>query len=403
MASRMGAFAANTSLSKLAIWSLCAFWAPCVVADVAPGVGLTTQANVGNVACSEHGNCETCSGTTGWSFGCRWCPLDQRCHVIGSPYNSCNASTSITNTSNCPASGLPKTTFDLQVAYDMARYADAAYEDVPSTQTLPSSFKITAIFNSSLGTWNTAFGYMGFDDVARRVVLAFRGTNTFTQVTEELLHHSLVEFPGVPGALVNEFFLSAISSLNANFSASLNHTFDACPGCTLFFTGHSLGGSLAMLSAYSLRDELPRNGHVPVHVYTFGQPRVGNVALAKDVDRKLPSFFRLVNAADVVPHIPGCDANKSTFDQPCAQSSRGYFHGGTEIWFPSGDYKNAVMCGYRECIRTPQNEDITCSDGLFSTAYPPSIADHHGYFDVVSKGFCGEQRTLALALGSLLI
>merc|ERR1712190_187744 len=111
-------------------------------------------------------------------------------------------------------------------------------------------------FNSSFGVWDHFFGYLGFHGEARRIVLAFRGTNTVTQAVEELLHHSLVEYPGVPGAWVNEFFLSAASSLNANISAALNNTFDACPGCSVYVTGHSLGGSLALLSTYAIGKQL---------------------------------------------------------------------------------------------------------------------------------------------------
>ncbi|CAJ1380012.1 unnamed protein product [Effrenium voratum] len=60
--------------------------------------------------------------------------------------------------------------------------------------------------------------------------------------------------------------------------------------------------------------------------------------------------------------------------------TNGYYHAGTEIWFPSGDYEGNVMCHYRECVRPPRSEDMSCSDGL---TWPRSavVMDHHRYWD----------------------
>ncbi len=57
--------------------------------------------------------------------------------------------------------------------------------------------------------------------------------------------------------------------------------------------GHSLGGAMAVLVAMDLK---PSGG-----LYTFGQPRVGNVAFLKLID--FP-YFRYVNNNDVVPSVP---------------------------------------------------------------------------------------------------
>jgi predicted lipase len=47
--------------------------------------------------------------------------------------------------------------------------------------------------------------------------------------------------------------------------------------------GHSLGGALAVLAAYDIRAAAHALGiDLRVTCYTFGQPRVGNHAFAKD-------------------------------------------------------------------------------------------------------------------------
>lgn len=66
------------------------------------------------------------------------------------------------------------------------------------------------------------------------------------------------------------------------------------------FTGHSLGGALAMLAAARAgrRDDLPR----PAALYTFGAPRTGDAAFAAE----LAGLFhcRVVNERDLVPGVP---------------------------------------------------------------------------------------------------
>lgn len=127
----------------------------------------------------------------------------------------------------------------------------------------------------------------------------------------------------------------------------------------------------------------------PLMVYTFGSPRVGNAAFALHLEAHVPRLFRIVNAADLVPHLPACTFNKSAATKPCVESKDGYYHAGVELWFPHGDYQHGVMCGYRSCLRLPRGEDTYCINSLFSIGYPPSRFDHHRYFDVVPVVFCG--------------
>jgi hypothetical protein len=76
---------------------------------------------------------------------------------------------------------------------------------------------------------------------------------------------------------------------------------------TLFYTGHSLGGALAVLAA-SVRP--------PLAVYTFGAPRVGDAAFAHAL-RRVP-IFRIELARDIVPTVPP-SAIPFDFDHPGLQ------------------------------------------------------------------------------------
>ncbi len=69
----------------------------------------------------------------------------------------------------------------------------------------------------------------------------------------------------------------------------------------IFYTGHSLGGALAMIAA----DRFRRAFHRQPIVYTFGQPRVGNPYWARMYDLSLKAFtWRVVHADDIVPRVP---------------------------------------------------------------------------------------------------
>lgn len=71
----------------------------------------------------------------------------------------------------------------------------------------------------------------------------------------------------------------------------------------VWFTGHSLGGALALLCAVRLVTE---TSHQVTGVYTYGQPRVGDRLFRRHVARVLSTlvYVRYVNHTDPVPFLP---------------------------------------------------------------------------------------------------
>ncbi len=76
-------------------------------------------------------------------------------------------------------------------------------------------------------------------------------------------------------------------------------------------TGHSLGGSMAVLMARYL----VHCGYNVKCVYTFGKPRVGDEDWKKDYNENVSSSYRVVNKLDLIPTLPKI----------------GYYHEGTSI------------------------------------------------------------------------
>ncbi len=63
------------------------------------------------------------------------------------------------------------------------------------------------------------------------------------------------------------------------------------------FTGHSLGGALAIIAGHVAKAD---------KVVTYGSPKVGNEAFCQLLDEALP-IYRYVHGRDLVPHLPTND------------------------------------------------------------------------------------------------
>jgi hypothetical protein len=74
------------------------------------------------------------------------------------------------------------------------------------------------------------------------------------------------------------------------------------PPRTLWITGHSLGGALAILAAdYARQAGLPVQG-----VYTFGSPRMGDRGFKQEYTQSglAQKTYRMINNHDPVPRVP---------------------------------------------------------------------------------------------------
>ena len=77
---------------------------------------------------------------------------------------------------------------------------------------------------------------------------------------------------------------------------------------SLTITGHSLGGALALLTAYDAASSLPHLDHISV--ISFGAPRVGNIAFRDKMNELGVKILRVVIRQDIVPKVPGIIVNK---------------------------------------------------------------------------------------------
>ena len=68
-----------------------------------------------------------------------------------------------------------------------------------------------------------------------------------------------------------------------------------------------MGGALATLAAYDIRQELAKHEQqqqVEVVCYTFGAPRTGNHAFARDYNHMVPDTWSIINGQ--ARHLSAC-------------------------------------------------------------------------------------------------
>lgn len=136
------------------------------------------------------------------------------------------------------------------------------------------------------------------------LLLSFRGSNNLNNWIGNF-HAELVDF----GSYFN---IQSIGHTHGGFTYGLTHslwmqtleTIKEWGAITqpLWITGHSLGGALAVLAASAFYFSVRR----PVAgIYTYAQPRVGDMQFAAMFDNQLMAqHYRFVNAFDIVPHVP---------------------------------------------------------------------------------------------------
>lgn len=167
------------------------------------------------------------------------------------------------------------TTIALQLGYLSA----AAYESAASIEswscTPCKKYALTDIkvFSNSVGGIQ---GFTGFSHGLNSIVVVFRGSsniqNWILNIGTTRSSYSLCA-----GCSVHTGFLSGYNLVATAVKAAVQSLKAKYRGAKLVVTGHSLGGSLAILCTADLKSVF---GSVDL-TFTYGQPRVGNAAFSQ--------------------------------------------------------------------------------------------------------------------------
>ncbi|MEU0685393.1 lipase family protein [Streptomyces uncialis] len=197
-----------------------------------------------------------------------------------------------------------ETGYSPRQAYWLARAAQAAYadEDTAREELAGWGFDRFRHFRTPHAApfpLEDTQAYVAGSD--RMVIVAFRGTEPAV-LKDWLSDGNTPPVPGPAGkGLVHLGFHLALASVHPEVRDTVVEFGGA--GRSVWLTGHSLGGALAMLSGARLRFEDPNLS--PHGVFTYGQPRTCDRLLATAYNDALKNrTHRFVNNNDIVPQVP---------------------------------------------------------------------------------------------------
>lgn len=264
--------------------------------------------------------------------------------------------------------------------YTITRYLYAT-----SNINLPNFFH-----KSKLSTvWSPHANWMGYVAVAtnlqeikrlgrRDIVIAWRGTVTYIEWIYDLKDIlRAANFKNDPTIKVESGFydlytkkedscgycsFSAREQVLSEIMRLIQYYQDEQISITI--TGHSLGAALAILSAYDITElklNVVNNGNdkinIPVTVYSFAGPRVGNLKFKERCEELGVKVLRVINIHDMVPTVPGILTNEKLKFQKYIEDNLSfpwsYAHVGTEI-----------ALDHRKSPFLKENGDIGCAHNL---------------------------------------
>ncbi|XP_010246745.1 PREDICTED: phospholipase A1-Igamma3, chloroplastic-like [Nelumbo nucifera] len=219
------------------------------------------------------------------------------------------------------------------LGYQVSRYVYAT-----TNINLPNFFQKAKISS----VWSPHANWMGYVAVAtdeqeikrlgrRDILVAWRGTVTYLEWIHDLkdiLHPA--RFGDDPSIKIESGFFDLYTkkehkcnycsfSAREQILAEIKRLVERYKGeeLSITITGHSLGAALALLSAYDIAEmklNIGDSGHIqariPITVFSFAGPRVGNLKFKERCDELGVKVLRVINVHDKVPTVPGVIANE---------------------------------------------------------------------------------------------
>jgi hypothetical protein len=203
----------------------------------------------------------------------------------------------------------------------LAQASLAAYNDYEGkSYTPPPNYRFFARF-TGWDDWIGEFGeeenfglifkYCGPQQIANRFIVAFRGTDSFSDMLEDLFwewttfepyHNSISPTPDDVCNGFNEIYATKGGSMSKSMQQQIFSLLPENPSEVLI-TGHSLGGALSQLFTLDMRVSFP---NVRIKTINFASPLVGGQNWKGACDRSgaTSKITRVINYYDFVPDFP---------------------------------------------------------------------------------------------------
>jgi endonuclease G len=144
----------------------------------------------------------------------------------------------------------------------------------------------------------SAFGFVVQENATGSVLVTIRGTQTPAEWLADFVPVPVPFFEAPAMGLVHVGFAVFYHKVRQSIQAALSKI---SPTARITVVGHSLGGAMAVLCAADIKRNM---GKTDVDLCTFGGPRTGKIDFRIHFNRLIPKCYRIVDALDIVPHVP---------------------------------------------------------------------------------------------------
>jgi len=201
--------------------------------------------------------------------------------------------------------------FDINIAAELARLNLHGYEQLTDfldgqLLTLPEPYQLHTVlltrqlFAGELFDLNEAVPIGFVASRASAIYVVFRGTRSISEWIDN------VTFPQTRYDAIDDFgkahlgFHGVYESVQDDLLAAVSELSDSGAFSTLYITGHSLGGAVAVLAA----PDLAAQALLTPVMYNFAAPRVGDETFQERYHEAIQTSWRVVNNRDLVPDLP---------------------------------------------------------------------------------------------------
>lgn len=193
--------------------------------------------------------------------------------------------------------------FDIDNAYCMSRMSDLSYKDIKLCRGELDRCSKSYTLKFSESTDGDIACYVVVLD--NSIIVSFRGTETRNinrQINNIITDTNIVKTDFYRHGKVHKGFKNAIDSLWEDIYRILKENYN---GRSIWLTGHSLGGALAVLAGGMLLESDIKDKIAMPYIYTIGQPKIGNAAFSDWIEKSFEGrYYRVTQGHDPVVMVP---------------------------------------------------------------------------------------------------
>lgn len=153
-----------------------------------------------------------------------------------------------------------------------------------------------AVFRDSKVTDTT--GFVARDDTKKTITIVFRGSTSLRNWLGANANIATETVPYCKKCNAHKGFMTGMRESLSVVDRALTQLRKTNPDYQIVAVGHSLGGALATLTAARLRAT-----GLKVRLFTYGAPRIGDVALSNWISESGENY-RVTRLSDPVPRVP---------------------------------------------------------------------------------------------------